>query len=357
MTRKRIAYYISSHGFGHAARSAIVLGELARDYELFITSEIPEAYYRTVVPAFHFRSAPVDTGCVQADFVTVDQGRSFKNLADLLSRAEEISRRETTWLRDNAIDLVISDAPSIPLKAAAEARLPSIVMSNFTWYDIYSGFEDAPQHSGLISTLREHYACATLQVAPQMHVDNTVIPRREEVGLLSLPGENIRDRIARHAPREYARRPHILIYLGQYDSTSFHWAGLAEMEEYLFLTRDPVPSGAGSPNLMVLDETFRFPDLIASSDLVVTKGGYSTLATAFVHGVPVLTCERTDFKEFEAVRAYLLGNEIGIILDVRPFYGAKWADSIKKALNLTVKDKVRLNGEREIHDLIDRLFQ
>ena len=109
MTRKRIAYYISSHGFGHAARSAIVLGELARDYELFITSEIPEAYYRTVVPEFHFRSAPVDTGCVQADFVTVDQSKSFKNLADLLSRAEEISRRETTWLRDNAIDLVISD--------------------------------------------------------------------------------------------------------------------------------------------------------------------------------------------------------------------------------------------------------
>ncbi len=356
MPQKRIAYSISSHGFGHAARSAAVLRELAGSYEFFISSQIEETFFRTILPDFHFRNTAVDTGCVQADFIAVDRDRSFIRLEELLNQAGTLCLQEKQWLEQNGIDLLISDVPSIPLKAAYELGIPSMVIANFTWYDIYAGFPEAARHPSLVATLREHYASATLQALPQIHVNNAVISRQEEVGLLSLPGDNIQSRIEEQVPLEWKEYPRVLVYLGQYDSSAFEWARLGELKEVLLLTRDPVPSGLNIPNLVVLDETFRFPDLIASSDLVVTKAGYSTLATAFSHGKPVVTCDRPGFREFEAVKSYLMDNKIGIILQSQAFYQAKWADSIKEALKLTVKGKVRLNGEREIRRLIQELI-
>lgn len=111
------------------------------------------------------------------------------------------------------------------------------------------------------------------------------------------------------------------------------------------------------PNLGVLDERFPFPDLMASSDLVITKAGYSTLATAFSHDKPVVTCERPGFKEFEAVQAFLSDHDIGKILASKPFYSLDWQDSIKKALKLTVKGKIETHGERDIKRIVDDLLK
>ena len=82
--------------------------------------------------------------------------------------------------------------------------------------------------------------------------------------------------------------------------------------------------------------------------MVCTKGGYSTLGSAFASHKPVITCGRKDFYEFEAIREYLQKTQIGVIIEDDDFYQGNWQTAIKTALSLTVKDKVPLNGEVEI---------
>lgn len=335
----------------------MVLKELAPHYQVFITSEIPETYFRPFVPELNFRHLSLDTGCAQADFIAVDRRQSFLNLAQFLEHEQLYCDKEKTWLEENEIDLLISDVPSIPIKAAGELGIPSMVIANFNWHDIYSGFPEASRYPELIATLRDHYAACNLQVLPQIHLENNVVPRFESIGLLSLPGRDIRNELQQVLPETAHNRPWVFIYLGQYDCSVIQWQSIAEMTDFFFLTRDAVPANVTCPNLGVLDERFPFPDLMASSDLVITKAGYSTLATAFSHDKPVVTCERPGFKEFEAVQAFLSDHDIGKILASKPFYSLDWQDSIKKALKLTVKGKIETHGERDIKRIVDDLLK
>lgn len=353
---KRIAYTISSHGYGHAARSAVVLKELAPHFQFYVSSEIPADYFRRFVPELTFRKISLDTGCAQADFIAVNRPQSYLNLAQFLENEHSWCEKEIQWLEENEIDLLISDVPSVPLKAAKQVGIPAMVIANFNWHDIYSGFPEAPRYPELITTLRDHYAACDMQILPQLHLENNVVPRLETVGLLSLPGNDIRDELVEVLPDTAINRPLIFIYLGQYDCSAIQWQKLEKMSDYFFLTRDEVPEGISCSNLKVLDEKFAFPDLMASSQLVVTKAGYSTLATAFSHNKPVVTCERPGFKEFEAVQACLTDFGIGEILASEPFYNLDWQESIKKALKFTVKGKIETHGEQGIKRFVDDLL-
>jgi UDP-N-acetylglucosamine:LPS N-acetylglucosamine transferase len=126
------------------------------------------------------------------------------------------------------------------------------------------------------------------------------------------------------------------------------------MDDCIFISRDPLPRGIN--NLHILDQRFRYPDLIASSDLVCTKAGYSTLATAFAHDKPVISCSRENFYEFKAMESFMQENEVGIIMEPEKFYSCRWQEYIKKARKLTVKGKVKLQGELEVLEIIQKIL-
>ena len=70
----------------------------------------------------------------------------------------------------------------------------------------------------------------------------------------------------------------------------------------------------------------------------------------------MITCERKDFYEFEAIREYLKSRGIGITLQDEQFYQGGWQEPIKDALKLTVKNKVPLNGEKEVIEIIHQMI-
>ena len=59
--------------------------------------------------------------------------------------------KEKKWLTDNQIDLIISDVASMPLKAGSHLKIPTILIGNFTWHDIYSHLPRSNNNSELIT--------------------------------------------------------------------------------------------------------------------------------------------------------------------------------------------------------------
>ncbi len=240
----------------------------------------------------------------------------------------------------------------MPLKAASQLKLPSILIGNFTWHDIYSHLPQTKNQSILIQSLAEEYSHANVQILPQCHLDNKIIEHKREVGFLTNTGKNIRNRLEHHLGINSENKTLVFIYLGEHGTQSVTWENLESIKDCQFLTRDPIDH----PAVTTIDEAFTYQDLIASSDIILTKGGYSTLSTAFANHKPVITCERNDFYEFEAIREYLQKREIGILINDRQFYQGDWQEHIKEALKLTVKNKVPLNGEIEISEIIRQML-
>ena len=292
----------------------------------------------------------VDAGCQHSDSLQIDTKKSFRNLKLFFASAR--LKEEETWLTDNKIDLVISDVASLPIKAAEKLRIPAILIGNFTWHDIYSHFPEAENETHLINTLAEEYSHATLQVLPQCHLDNQIINHKKEVGFIANNGKNIRNDLISFLGKSAENKKLIFIYLGEHGTRSVNWSNLRDNKDCLFLTRDPIKH----PDVHFIDDKFSYHDLIASSDITLTKGGYSTLATSFANHKPVITCEREDFYEFEAVREYLQKRQIGIIVKSTPFKQGDWQEPIKEALKLTVKNKVPLNGEIEIAKIVQQML-
>ena len=330
-----------------------MLNQLSDDFDIHIKSKVPESLFSLgFKKPFRYLSQPVDTGCCHSDSLEVDAEETFKCLVDFQNHSWVDAEKK--WLQENQVDIVLSDVASMPLKAAHELGIPSILIGNFTWHDIYCHLPGADKHKELLETLAEDYNCADLQILPQCHLPPPANRKSKEVGFLAQNGQSRRKELEQHLEISFEDKTLVFIYLGLLGTDSVKWEKLAQNKECLFLTRDPIKNPPS--NLYRLDDRFTFPDLIASVDVVCTKGGYSTIGSAFTSHKPVITCERHDFYEFMAIREYLSKTQTGVIIEDEDFYRANWDRSIKTALSLTVKDKVPLNGEIEILETLHKML-
>ncbi|MFQ5449983.1 MAG: hypothetical protein ACE5E9_05105 [Nitrospinaceae bacterium] len=349
---KRVAYYISSHGYGHAVRSTVIIAKILETAQVFIKSAIPADFFHLYLKGnFILEGEEVDAGCIQKDFIHIDADKTFQKLETFLRRSEERLQSEIRWLKEKKIDLILSDAASAPLAAGHALDIPTFLVANFTWHDIYSHLPGVEHRMELLDALRNEYSRASLQLLPQCHIENDLVRKKREVGFIARKGRNLRDELEHALNTSFRNKTLIFIYLGEAGADSLKWQHLKKLEHCVFLTRDPLPRNV--PNLYVLDERFRYPDLIASSDIVCTKAGYSTLATAFAHDKPVISCARKNFREFEVMKDYLNRRGVGRIIEPDRFYSCDWDEDIKKAREITVKGKVRLDGEMDAVKIID----
>ena len=84
-------------------------------------------------------------------------------------------------MTENRINLIISDVASMPIKAGSRLKIPTILIGNFTWHDIYSHLPGANNNSALVNFLAEEYSYATLQILPQCHLQNEIIKNKKEL--------------------------------------------------------------------------------------------------------------------------------------------------------------------------------
>jgi len=304
---------------------------------------------------FILHQAKVDADCAQGDFIHIDAEKTFLQVKKFYAESSARLTEEKIWLEKENIDLILSDIASLPLKAGKQLGIPCLLIANFTWHDIYSHLAGADDHHDLLDQIRDEYASASLQILPQCHLDNQVIDHQQEVGLIAMTGQDKRKELGEFLQSSLEGKTLVFIYLGEIGDSPLDWKNLEAMEDCVFISRDPLPQDIN--NLHILDERFRYPDLIASSDVVCTKAGYSTLATAFAHNKPVISCSRENFIEFEAMKKFLQENEVGIIMEPAKFYACQWQEDIKKAQKLTVKGKVKLQGELEVLEIIKQLLE
>jgi hypothetical protein len=340
MTHDRAAvFYISGHGFGHAARQIEVLNTLhsvAPGLRLIVRTAAPRWIFDlTLTAPVDWQELECDTGVVQVDSLSVDVERTVRGAKAFYDSLHARAAAEAEWLRVRAPVLVVGDIPPLAFAAAHLAGMRSVAIGNFTWDWIYEGYaETSALAPDLLRTIREAYSHAELALRLPLHGGFAPFRTVRDVPFIARRSRRRPQEVRAHFGLPHS--PLVLASFGGYGLKGLDFAALADLAGYtVVVTADPtamrrgrdVENTGAAPDLPasvrlvderhLYDEGYRYEDLVAAVDIVATKPGYSIIAECAANDAAVLYTSRGRFIEYETlvrdmpryVRSEFISNE------------------------------------------------
>ena len=94
------------------------------------------------------------------------------------------------------------------------------------------------------------------------------------------------------------------------------------------------PAGAAVVSPHRLDSSWYHPDLVAASDVVIGKVGYSTLAETYHAGVPFGFIPHAGFRESPALEAFIGRHMAGLRLAESDMKTGRWVNRLDALIAL-----------------------
>ncbi len=349
--RRRILVDISAHGYGHVAQTAPVVNAIfRRDLEIFVRSgnAVPGGRFEC---SFDWIKGSVDFGMKMKNAVDVDADETASSYLQFHENWEKRLENEAKWLESMDFDLVLCNAPYLPLKAASLAGIPSVSLCSLNWADLYrhycSAFAGA---GGIIAEMVDAYESASvfLKIEPALPMDWA---KAEKIGPIGIAGKDRRGEIEEKMGLRAGKKLGLVSMGGMAFPIPFaQWPSMAGVHWL-------VPEEVGRPDMTSFGRVgMPFPDLIASSDFFVTKPGYGSFVEAAISGTPVLYLSRRDWPEEPCLVSWL--NENGRCLEVNRAALEKGAlmDSMESLLAMPEKPAPFPTGIDQAADILEALL-
>jgi len=326
----RIAWFVSSHGFGHAARASAVMGEWAihwPDWEVELVSESPSWFFEESLNLpFQLYHEKIDVGFVQRGPLQIDFAATVTQLQDFFDNLP--SRVELLAQRLEGCQAVICDVAPLGILVAKKLGIPSILIENFTWDWLYRELADRhPQLGEFALPLEQIYAQADLRIQTRPFCHNH--PQAPKVDPLARPLSPQAHLLAQSLGLE-GERPIITITMGGHDFYPEFVEQLKKKEQYQFVLTGQGGSLRHQGNCLFLPPSSKVyhPDLINLSDGVIGKVGYSTMAECHQAGTPFGYIARMDFPESPLLCQFIETNMNGLALDPASFALGGWLEEL-----------------------------
>ncbi|XP_030947208.1 L-arabinokinase-like isoform X1 [Quercus lobata] len=331
------AYYVTGHGFGHATRVVEVARQLIlAGHDVHVVTGAPDFVFTSEIqsPRLFIRKVLLDCGAVQADALTVDRLASLEkyNETAVVPRAS-ILETEIEWLNSIKADLVVSDVVPVACRAAADAGIRSVCVTNFSWDFIYAEYVMAAgnHHRSIVWQIAEDYShCEFLIRLPgycPMPAFRDVIDVPLVVRRLHKSRKEVRKELGIGDDVKLV----ILNFGGQP-------AGWNLKEEYLPSGWLCLVCGASNqelpPNFIKLAKDAYTPDLIAASDCMLGKIGYGTCSEALAFKLPFVFVRRDYFNEEPFLRNMLEYYQSGVEMIRRDLLTGHWTPYLERAISL-----------------------
>ena len=357
----RVGYFISPHGFGHAARAASVIEsicEIETSIRFEIFTRVPSWFFQVSLPGpFSYHSLLTDIGIVQETPLKEDLGKTIQYLDNFLPFESSLIDRLAQQLERLKCELVICDIAPMGIVAAQKAGIPSVLVENFTWDWIYQGY------AGLDEQINNHVTyLQRIFESVSYHIQTEPVCFYREADLLTLPvsrkvktpDKNIRKQL--HIPVD---KKVILITMGGIREKYTFIKQLTSQRDACFI----IPGGSElmelTGNLVLLPHhsDFYHPDLVNASDAVVGKLGYSTLAEIYHAGVPFGYISRPSFRESRKLADYAEREMACIAIEEADFHNGNWVSQLPQLLTLRQMQRSGPNGSEQIATYICELLR
>ncbi len=356
---KTAAYFVSPHGFGHAARACAVIEALVhrRPFLRFhIFTTVPEWFFAESIPGcFEYHPCRADIGLVQLSPLEEDIEATARELAAAPWRDSKEIEKLARHLGQLDCAMVFADISPLGLRVARSAGLPSVLIENFTWDWIYNHIEDSAELGPFGNELSTVFATADLRIQTSPVCQPLVgavrvapvarAPRKSRAeirGRLKIPDGD----------------PMVLASMG---GLCWDYPPLDDLVggDSPWIV---VPGGAeierrrGRLLLLPFHSSYFHPDLVGAADVVVGKLGYSTVAEVCRAGAALAYVERPRFPESPVLARFVNQNLTSIVLEKGVFEAGQWQPSVLQLLGAQRRPPCGADGASEAAAAILRHF-
>jgi uncharacterized protein (TIGR00661 family) len=360
---KRIAYFISPHGYGHAARASAVMEAIYGidpEIEFDIFTHIPSWFFENSLSGrFEYYSVLTDIGLVQRTPFEVNLSETIRRLNHFFPLDGSRIKNLANLLIMKRCRLIVCDIAPMGIAVAQASGIPSVLVENFTWDWLYEGYEEYDERIKKYTIyLRELFDMA------DYHIQTAPMCRPTSADLTTPPVS----RKARTSPIEIRKRlgipeetKSVLITMGGIQGDYSFLNEMKKIEDICFIIAGAAGKKQVVNNLFILPHHSEFfhPDLVKASDAVISKVGYSTLAEVYDAGLPFGYIARRRFRESPILVSYIENQIKGLPIDADEFYDGRWTSCLPDLLSYPRMHRDGSSGATEISlfisDLLTRL--
>ena len=340
-----IACFLSSHGYGHAARTCAILNaaaELEPALRVKLFTEVPEWFFaESLEIPYQLHICKTDVGLVQTSVFSHDIAATLRELDEYFPLSEAYV--DDLASRISGCQLVLCDVSILGIAVAKRAGMRSVLFENFGWDWIYESFlNEEPGFSDPIRRIADLYEKVDLRI------QTAPLCRRIE-NLSMVPPVSRKPRRLGRETRDLLGVPDdkklVLISRGGNPDDFQFLQDLKQYQEAIFLFAGGAPEMRHEDNLLFLPFKTEFfhPDLVHSADLVVGKGGYSMIAEIWASGTPFAYILRDGFRESPILDSFLREKVPSQRINDHEFESGRWIDELDSLFSITAVEG-RSNG-------------
>jgi hypothetical protein len=325
----KIAWFVSPHGFGHAARASAVMAaiqHLRPDVRFEIFTLVPEWFFREALEGgYGYHEQITDIGLVQKTALEEDLPATLQKLSTFLPFEGQPLDDLVRQVKGLGCSLLVSDISPLGIVVASRLGLLSILMENFTWDWIYEGYLDqAPGFRPYLAYLRTIFQSASFHIQTEPVCQPSPFASLQTAPVGRSPrsaGVEIRKRLK--IPEQGTM---ILVTLGGVNTRLPFYRQLPHQPNVFFV----IPGGSerferqGNLILLPHHSDYYHPDLVHASDAIIGKAGYSTVAEAYWAGIPFAYISRPLFREAQFLADFIQEQLGGFEIDLAEIEQNDW---------------------------------
>ena len=313
---KKILYFVSDHGLGHLSRSIAIMREFHDEVEFVIRNSNTQ-FIEKSLPNVKIIPGKTDQGTLsQNNGISIDWEKSKSAIDIWYNQFNSTIIKEQEIISKINPDLIITDVSPLPLPISKKLSIPSIVISTFTWLDTFSnipGFQN--------NFLSELYQNASMCIQLPLSTPMSIFKNKQKIGLVSKKPTKSKIDVRKSLGIKESK---FLILINLPSNFTINVPSEPNIQI--------VSTGAkiNSANSIMIQPWVEGQNLIASSDLVVSKCGYGMISECLTNGVPIKFLMDNKHPEQKAMNDELKSLEINSLINN--------CDSGEISLNLDVSN-------------------
>lgn len=358
MINLRIAYFITPHGYGHAARACAImnaLAEISRGVIFDIYTLVPEWFFTDSLNCqFQYHSETTDIGLIQKDPLHENIPATLAALESYIGLFNVNSKRLANQLNQQGDLCVLCDIAILGIASGKIASIPSVLIGNFSWDWIYRPFcEEISEFCFYSSFFEEWKNQASYIVGTRPVCDPNTSTHLNVMPVARRPkGRPDSIRKALNIPLS---QKIVLITMGGIASSHRAMDYLQGRPDILFMIPGEGKEVRHENNIISLPNrsSYYHPDLLFSSDAVIGKAGYSTVAEAYQAGIPYGCVARENFRESPILMDFIKTNLFGLEITDAEFQQGSWLEKLDSLLLHPKRLEAVENGAEQVADWIN----
>ncbi|EIJ66911.1 hypothetical protein BD31_I0472 [Candidatus Nitrosopumilus salaria BD31] len=293
-------YYITDHGRGHATRSVALIRKLQLyGIKIIIRNSNVVDFLQKSLPGIEIKKGVTDIGPVlNSDGISINHNESIEKISNWINNINSISSQEVAFLKYENPDLIISDVSPMPLIAANSINIPSVVISNFSWYDVLTFL---PENIRL--KFKEYYDLADFCLQLPLGTEMNHFKKKYKVKLIARNLTENLDEIRKLYGIKKSL-PCVLFALGgSKNKISFSYDDNIQIISLNTKFEDSITTHD-------LSDTVEGQNLVSIADLVICKCGYGLISECLSNGTPFFYLADDSHPEQMAISNELINRGI-----------------------------------------------